>query len=128
MGSKVLAITVRELLQSSGRFGDPTLPGILQRTTSERGETGAENDPGIQQISVADHAFVEAGNCFVHHWQNQAVCYVYRNIVLRCVIGGGFIRFAVDPAVKALAAFSAQLLQANHFLEPPGHRAIECGP
>ena len=46
---------------------------VLDRAAAERGETGTEDHPGIQQFGVGDHAVVQAGHGFVEHGQQQAI-------------------------------------------------------
>ena len=80
---------------------------MLDRAAAERGEAGAEDHAGIEQVAVGDHAVVQAGDGLVEQRQDQAVFQVVRRLVVLRHLR--LHRLAVLPPVQALAVLLAAL-------------------
>ena len=84
---------------------------VLDRATAERGETGAEDHSGIEQVGIGDHAVVQAGHRLVEQWQHQAVFQVVRGLVVGRHVR--LDRLAFLPLVQALAVLLAALVRLH---------------
>src|SRR3546814_15836410 len=62
-----------QLLQSRLELRRAGGAGMADRATTERRKAGTEDHPGIEQIGIGDHAFVQTSHRFVDERQEQAV-------------------------------------------------------
>src|SRR5205814_84628 len=83
---------------------------VVQRSAAERGEAGAEDEAGVDEIRVGDHAIGERGLRFSQIRLDQA-------LDQRLVVGVGlaFYRLAILVAVDALAGLLAEVAE-RHFV------------
>ena len=65
--------TLGEQPQPANYFADPTLARVVDRPPSKRSESGAEDDPGVQEIGIGNDTFVQAGDSFVDQRQQKPV-------------------------------------------------------
>ncbi len=47
------------------------LGDVVKRAAAVRGEAGAEDDPGVEQVRILDHAFAQTGDTLVEQAEDQ---------------------------------------------------------
>ncbi len=79
----------------SGQVGEPPHAigyaagaGIGNRAATERGEAGAENHRGIEQVRIADHALAQARHRLVDQRQQHPVGRILRAALLAAGLTG----------------------------------------
>src|SRR3989442_10190902 len=106
------------MTRNAGCFpsGSFSMHEVVKRTTPERREAGAEDEPGVGEVGVGDDSLVHRRLRFLQVRIDQRVD---ERLVDR--IGLALHRSAVDPAVDSLAGFPAQLAELDLAGEDPGH-------
>jgi len=71
--TKTRTVSLCELLETGDDARDAAVAGVLQRPAAERRESRAEDDRGIEEIRLLDHAFAQHGRAFVDEREDEPV-------------------------------------------------------
>ena len=85
---------------------DASLTRVVDGPAMERREARAEDHSGVEQVGVGDDTISETGDGFVDHRQNEPVLDIVGDTGR---VTRRFDSLAVNPIVKPLAGFAAQL-------------------
>ena len=62
-----------QLRQPLTHRAEAAMARVLQRAAAERGEAGAEDHAGIEQVGIGDDALAQAGDALIDQREDQPV-------------------------------------------------------